>query len=161
MVLLVSGSLLAAALIAASPLEPRPLAVLPADVQPLLRSLQEHGFVVRIALPPKPGTYGEFVPRSRSLWISPLSFELGIGRQTFLHEAVHAAQSCPAGVVRPIGWILRVQPEVDRGIRVNLLHGYAHPDWVVEQEAFALQGQPDAVPRLQRALQQRCGRRGL
>ena len=58
-----------------------------------------------------------------------------------------------------LGWTLPLQPEVDRGIRVALLHGYAHPAWLVEREAFAFQAQPDAVPRLLQAFQERCPRR--
>ena len=146
-----------ALLLALSPLDPRPLSVLSPDLQPLVRALQQRGFRVRIALPPRPGAYGEFEARSRTIWVSPLGFELGIGRQVFLHEAVHAVQSCPGGVVRPLGWRLPVQPEVERGIRVNLLHAYAADNWLVEQEAFALPAQKDAVARLLQAVGQRCG----
>jgi hypothetical protein len=148
---------LAAMLLAAGELEPRPLSALPADLRPLATALQAHGFAVRIALPPRTGAYGQFVPRSRTLWISPLAFELGIGRQTFLHEAVHAVQSCPAGVVRPIGWSFPLDPAVERGIRAILHHDYP-TNRDVEREAFGLQGQPDAVPRLLQALRQRCRR---
>lgn len=137
-------------------LAPRPLSVLPADLQGLARALESHGFRVRIALPPQRQSYGLFESRSRTLWISPLSFELGIGRQTFLHEATHAVQSCPNGVLRPIGWRFTLDPAVGRGISALLTTGYAHGNWAVEQEAFALQGQPDAVPRLLAAIKQRC-----
>lgn len=154
--LLMPGPGFAVLLLALSPLDPRPLSALPQDVQPLVRALQRHGFTVRIALPPKPGAYGEFEARSRTIWVSPLGFELGIGRQVFLHEALHAVQSCPDGVVRPLGWSLPVQPAVERGIRVNLLHAYAYDNWQVEQEAFALPAQNDAIPRLLQAIQQRC-----
>lgn len=150
-------TVLAALLLASGELDPRPLSALPADLRPLATALQAHGFTVRIALPPRRGTYGQFDPRSRTLWISPLSFELGIGRQTFLHEAVHAVQSCPAGVVRPIGWTLPLDPAVERGIQAILFHDYP-TNRDVEREAFTVQGQPDAVPRLLQALRQRCRR---
>ena len=140
-----------------SPLAPRSEAALPADLQPLVRVLRSHGFRVRIALPPQRRAYGQYEPASRTLWLSPLSFELGIARQTFLHEAVHAAQSCPDGkVLRPIGWTLPLQPVVRNEIGGLVLNGYAVHNRVLEQEAFALQGQPDAVPLLLRALAQRC-----
>lgn len=142
-------------LLAAGELEPRPLSTLPADLQPLAQALQAHGFHVRLALPPRAAAYGQFDPRSRTLWISPLSFELGIGRQTFLHEAAHAIQSCPSGVLRPIGWTFPLDPAVERGIQAILFHDYP-TNRVVEAEAFGIQGQPDAVPRLLRALRQRC-----
>jgi hypothetical protein len=151
---LVGGVLLAGDL-RAGELDPRPLSALPVDVQPLVKALQRHGFRVQVALPPRPGAYGQFEPRSRTLWISPLSLELGIGRQTFLHEAVHAVQSCPTGVVSPIGWSLPLDPAVERGINLTLYQGYS-TNKAVEREAFALQGQSDAVPLLLEALRQRC-----
>ncbi|MFM7312012.1 MAG: hypothetical protein ACKO0M_02405 [Cyanobium sp.] len=141
---------------AATPLAPRPLSSLPADLQGLAGALERHGFRVRLTLPPQRRSYGLFESRSRTLWISPLSFELGIGRQTFLHEATHAVQSCPHGVLRPIGWSLSLEPAVERGIRALLHTGYHSGSWVLEREAFALQGQPDAVARLLAALEQRC-----
>ena len=149
--------LLTAMLLAEGELAPRPLSALPADLQPLVAALRSHGFQVRIALPPRQGAYGQFDPRSRTLWISPLSFELGIARQTFLHEATHAIQSCPSGAVRPLGWTFPLDPAVERGIRVVLHHDYP-TNREVEREAFSLQGQPDAVPRLLTALRQRCRR---
>jgi hypothetical protein len=140
-----------------SPLAPRSESALPPDLMPLLRALKQHGFKVRIALPPARQAYGQYEPASRTLWLSPLSFELGIARQTFLHEAVHAAQSCPDGrVLRPIGWTLPLQPVVRNEISGLLLNAYGAHSRGLEQEAFALQGQPDAVPRLLRALATRC-----
>lgn len=136
-------------------LAPRPLSALPADLQPLAQALLARGFHVRLALPPRAGAYGQFDPRSRTLWISPLSFELGIGRQTFLHEAAHAIQSCPSGVVRPIGWAYSLDPAVERGIQAILFHDYP-TNRQVEAEAFGIQGQADAVSRLLQALRQRC-----
>jgi len=140
-----------------SPLAPRSETALPPELQPLLRALKRHGFRVRIALPPARRAYGQYEPASRTLWLSPLTFELGIARQTFLHEAVHAAQSCPGGrVLTPIGWNLPLQPVVRHEINGLVLNSYAAHSRVLEQEAFALQGQPDAVDRLLRALAQRC-----
>jgi hypothetical protein len=143
-----------------SPLAPRGESALPPDLMPLVRALKSHGFRVRIALPPARQAYGLYEAASRTLWLSPLAFELGIARQTFLHEAVHAAQSCPDGrVLRPIGWTLPLQPVVRNEIGGVLVNAYGAQSRVLEQEAFALQGQPDAVPRLLRALAQRCSSR--
>lgn len=144
------------ALLAAAPLDPRPLGALPADLQPLARELRARGFRLRIALPPVRQSYGLYEARSRTLWLSPLSFELGIARQTFLHEAVHAVQSCPTGVLSPIGWRVQLPLVVDREISGILTTRYHHGNRAVEQEAFALQGQADAVPRLIEALKRRC-----
>lgn len=146
----------------ASPLAPRSEMTLPPELMPVLRALKSHGFQVRIALPPARQAYGQYEPASRTLWLSPLSFELGIARQTFLHEAVHAVQSCPDGkVLRPIGWTLPLQPVVRNEISGVLFNAYGAQSRVLEQEAFALQGQPDAIPRLLQALAKRCsGRHG-
>jgi len=66
-------------------------------------------------------------------------------------------QRCPAGVVRPIGWTLPLDPAVERGIQTILFHG-CPTNRDAEREAFTVQGQPDAVPRLLQALRQRCRR---
>ena len=129
---------------------------LPVSLRPLLQALQSHGFKVLLAPPPHQRSYGEFVLRTRTLWIAPLSFELGIGRQVFLHEATHAVQSCPHGVLTPVGWKLPLAPVVSQEISGILVNNYQHGSPVLEQEAFALQGQADAMPRLLKALSQRC-----
>lgn len=144
-----------------SPLAPRALSALPTDLQPLASALQQHGFRVVIALPPMRRAFGQYEPRSRTLWISPLSFELGIVRQAVLHEAVHAVQSCPSGTLRPIGWSLPLSPLIANQINGVVLDGYPRHTRALEQEAFALQGQPDAIPRLLRALRERCRSRRL
>jgi hypothetical protein len=58
-------------------------------------------------------------------------------------------------VVRPIGWTFPLDPAVERGIQAILFHDYP-TNRAVEAEAFGIQGQPDAVPRLLQALRQRC-----
>ena len=137
-------------------LAPRPLSALPADLQPLVRDLQARGFTLRIALPPVRQAYGLFHSTSRTLWLSPLAFELGIARPTFLHEAVHAVQSCPTGTLTPIGWRFSLPPVVEQEISGILTSRYHQNNRLLEQEAFGLQGQSDAVPRLRQALRQRC-----
>jgi hypothetical protein len=141
----------------AVPLAPKPLSALPADLQPLVRELQRFGFRLQISAPPVRGVYGLFEVGSRRIWIAPISFELGIARQTFLHEAVHAVQSCPTGQVTPIGWTLPPMPPVVRQEIGGILTTRYHGDRMAEQEAFYLQGQPDAMARLMRALRRRCG----
>ncbi|WP_216904115.1 hypothetical protein [Synechococcus sp. CCY 9618] len=148
----------ALALVAGSPLNPMPLSALPADLQPLVRELGRHGFSVKLAVPPVRGVYGLYQARQRTIWVAPISFELGIARPTFLHEAVHAVQSCPTGVVAPLGWQLPLAPVVRQQIGGILATAY-HGNKAAEQEAFALQSQPDAVPRLLAALRQRCAGR--
>jgi hypothetical protein len=143
-------------LLASGELQPRPLSALPADLQPLARDLQAHGFRLRIALPPVRQAYGLFESTSRTIWLSPLSFELGIARATFLHEATHAVQSCPNGRLTPIGWRFQLSPVVEQEISGILTNRYHHGDRILEQEAFGVQGQGDAVRLLRQALRQRC-----
>ena len=144
------------ALLATAALAPQPLTRLPADLQPLVKALQARGFQVRIALPPVRQAYGLYQAKTRTLWLSPLTFELGIARQTFLHEAVHAVQSCPSGVLSPIGWRFQLPMVVDREISGILTTRYHHGNRALEQEAFGMQGQADAVPKLLEALKRRC-----
>lgn len=129
---------------------------LPPDLQPLARELRRHGFTVLLQPPPQRGAYGQFDPRSGRLWVAPIAFELGIGRQTFLHEAVHAVQSCPTGRLTPIGWKLALAPVVQQEIGGILTRGYHPNQMLLEREAFAMQGQADAPIRVLAALRVRC-----
>ena len=131
---------------------------LPADLQGLVQALRQHGFAVRLEAPPQRDVYGLFDSRSRTLWITPISFALGIGRQTLLHEATHALQSCPLGVLQPLGWPLPLNPVVRQEIEAITFQRYGHGNRAVEREAFALQGQPNAVALLLKGLNARCKR---
>ena len=143
-------------MIASSALSPQPLSRLPANLQPLIQALNTQGFKVLIALPPVRGSYGLFQSESKTLWISPVTLPLGIARQTFLHEAVHAIQSCPSGRLSPLGWRVNLTPVIEREISAILLKNYHHANRILEQEAFFLQGQKNAPSMLMKALKQRC-----
>jgi hypothetical protein len=143
--------------IAATPAPPVPLpAALPAELRPLAATLQQRGFQVRLARPPVANAYGLFQAKTRTLWIAPVAFDLGIGRQVFVHEAIHAAQSCPNGVLRPLGWSVALNPVVEQEISGILTTRYHHGNRQLEREAFSLQGHPDAIGRVIAALKQRC-----
>jgi hypothetical protein len=96
-----------------------------------------------------------FDPARRTIWVAPITAELGILRPTLLHEAAHAAQSCPDGVLRPIGWRLPLSPLIEREIAAITLHNYGSNTQLLEREAFAVQGQAHAVALIMRALDQR------
>ena len=151
-----SALLAMATLLTSAALQAQPTSRLPADLQPLVQALKAKGFTVRIALPPAQRSYGLFQSQTRTLWISPLTFPLGIARQTFLHEAVHAVQSCPTGRLTPIGWRIQVSPVVEREISGILLQSYHHGSRALEREAFGMQGQRDAVRQVIAALNERC-----
>lgn len=88
--------------------------------------------------------------------ISPLVKDLGITRPVFLHEAVHAAQSCPSGQLTLLGIQRRVDPVVESRIRFILRNHYSQANAALEREAFLIQGLPDAENVIITALRSRC-----
>ena len=125
------------------------------DLEQLQRTLLRHGFRIVVRQPPG-RAYGRFIPAQKRLEISPLVRELGITRAVLLHEAVHAAQSCPDGRLSLLGIQRSVDPAVSSRIRF-ILRGYdPHHSPALEQEAFVIQSQPDAEALLIAALNQRC-----
>ena len=126
-----------------------------ADLEQLQRSLLRHGFTIDIRHPPGQA-YGRFIPVEKRLEISPLVQELGITRPVLLHEAVHAAQSCPDGTLSLIGVQRPVDPAVGSRIRYLLRNHYKPNRAALEQEAFMIQSQPDAEQLIITALNQRC-----
>ena len=132
---------------------------LAADLSRLRSALQRAGFKVEFRHPPVKTAYGLFQAKTRTLSISPLAFELGIAHQVFVHEAVHAAQSCPSGVLSPIGWKHSLPLVVEREISGILYNAYHHKNKALEREAFMAQGQPQGAELVIQALQRRCGER--
>ena len=125
------------------------------DLEQLQRSLLRHGFTIEVRQPPG-RAYGRFIPAERRLEISPLVRDLGITRPVLLHEAVHAAQSCPNGTLTLIGVQRPLDPAVGSRIRYLLRNHYKPNIAAVEQEAFVIQSQPDAEQLIITALNQRC-----
>lgn len=64
------------------------------DFERLQQELEQANFTVKIELPPRRGSYGVLELATRTVWINPVVFELGIAQHTLVHEAVHAAQLC-------------------------------------------------------------------
>ena len=126
------------------------------ELKPLLDLLKNKGFHIKYEIPPKRGAYGLFQSKEKIIWISPISFELGIGSQTILHEATHAAQSCPNGLLSPIGWTLPVNQSIKNEIQANLLRNYDINQYTIEKEAFYLQSQRNGVELLIEAIKKRC-----
>ena len=90
------------------------------------------------------------------VWVAPISVDMGIARQTLIHEAVHAAQACPTGRYELIGWSITLPNSVDRSIEGILYRSYSHKRFPVEREAFFMQSHPNAVPMIIAALKERC-----
>ena len=127
-----------------------------ADMQTLLETLKQHGFTVVQQQPPGGKAYGLFHPNRKLLMVAPISHDLGIARHVLLHEAVHAAQSCPDGTMRLIGWPLTTSPAVASRIRYLISNHYHQGNQPLEQEAFLMQSQPNAEALIVKALNQRC-----
>ena len=126
------------------------------ELKPLLDLLKNKGFHIKYEIPPKRGAYGLFQSKEKIIWISPISFELGIGSQTILHEATHAAQSCPNGLLSPIGWTLPVNQSIKNEIQANLLRNYDINQYTIEKEAFYLQSQRNGIELLMEVIKKRC-----
>ena len=117
----------------------------------LKNQLESYGFKVNRAMPPdfnlasqKPDfnrrrvrkPYGVLNATSKSIWINPIVFELGISNPVLIHETVHAAQFCAGkGTVKTLGLdiepIKQAQPFFKRYIDT---HSQA-----IEREAYAVQ----------------------
>jgi hypothetical protein len=119
----------------------------------LKNQLEKAGFQVIIELPPKRGAYGLLRESDRKIWINPVVFELHIGTQTLIHEAVHAAQVCAGkGKIKLLG--LDIEPS-----------NYARPLFLrytnvhrqdLEREAYAVQTQPKSFELAVSLLQEHC-----
>ena len=128
----------------------------PAEWLPLVKALQQAGYQVSFEKPPIQGAYGATNSRKKIIWVAPIAVDLGIGRQTLIHEAVHGAQGCPTGKLETIGWTTEMVNAVDREVAGILYRNYAHAKFDVEREAFAMQGNPKAFPLIIAALKERC-----
>ena len=128
----------------------------PQNLIPLVQILREAGYKVNFSKPPIPGAYGATNARKKKIWIAPISVDMGIARQTLIHEAVHAAQGCPNGKYEPIGWNVSIPKNVETTIKQILYQKYARKDYAVEKEAFYMQSHPEAFNKIRAALKQRC-----
>ena len=130
--------------------------VLAEDLNSLRRSLSEAGYNVMIQKPPMQGAYGLVNIKKKTIWIAPIANQMGIFRTTFIHESVHAAQGCKTGEFEPIGWNLEVDEAVRVSIESILYRQYPSNKFDIEREAFLMQGQPDAITRIQKVLKENC-----
>ena len=126
------------------------------ELKELRQTLTEAGFTVRFNNPPVQGAYGLFNSKKKIIWIAPITKEIGILRQTFIHEAVHAAQACKNGKIEPIGWSLDADKAVEAHINSVLYRKYPPEKHDVEREAFMMQAQSDASKKIKNALIKYC-----
>lgn len=134
----------------------------------LKNQLESYGFKVNIAIPPdfnlanqKPDfnrrrvrkPYGVLNAASKSIWVNPIVFELGISNPVLIHETVHAAQFCAGnGTVKTLGLdiepIKQAQPFFKRYVDT---HSQA-----IEKEAYAVQTQPNSLELASSLLAENC-----
>lgn len=115
--------------------------------------LEALNFQVLVAPPPQRGAYGFMNAKSRTIWIHPLTFDLGIALPVLVHEAVHAAQTCK-GKDQLVSLGLNMEPLV-----------YSRPFWMqysdihrkdLEREAFTIQTQPNRIELINSLLKSYC-----
>ena len=133
----------------------------------LKTQLESYGFEVNIAIPPefnlpkqqpelrrvhrKP--YGVLHSPTKSIWINPIVFELGIGRATLIHETVHAAQYCAGnGNITKLDLDLQPIPQA-----LPFFKRYINTQRQdLEREAYTVQTQADSYELARSLLDQHC-----
>ena len=128
----------------------------PQNLLAIVQILGNAGYRVYFSKPPVSGAYGATNARKKTIWLAPISVDMGIARQTLIHEAVHAAQGCPNGRYEPIGWNVSLPKNIETTIKQILYQKYARKDYAVEKEAFYMQSHPEAFKKISAALKQRC-----
>ena len=126
------------------------------DLQDLIRAIRSIDYKVRFEKTPIPGKYGLTDAKNKTLWVAPITIEMGIFRKTLIHEAVHAVQSCASGKFIPIGWELSVSPVIEQSIKSNLYLNYPRRSHGIEKEAFLMQAQKKPIPMILETMKTRC-----
>ena len=126
------------------------------DLSELQKTLAKAGFKVRFEKPPMQGAYGLVNIKKKTIWVAPITHDMGIFRATFVHEAVHAAQACRTGKLQPIGWTLEVDDAVRLAIESILYRKYTSEKFDIEREAFLMQGQTSAISKIKKELTDHC-----
>ena len=126
------------------------------DLQDLVKALRSINYNVRFEKTPITGKYGLTDAKNKTIWVAPITIEMGIFRKTLIHEAVHAVQSCQSGKFMPIGWELSVSPVIEQSIKSNLYLNYPRRSHGIEKEAFLMQAQQKPIPRILETMKTRC-----
>ena len=128
------------------------------DLQDLVRALRRINYNVRFEKTPITGKYGLTDAKNKTIWVAPITIEMGIFRKTLIHEAVHAVQSCQSGKFMPIGWELSVSPVIEQSIKSNLYLNYPRKSHIIEKEAFLMQAQEKPIPMILETIKLRCNK---
>ena len=126
------------------------------DLQDLVKALRSINYNVRFEKTPITGKYGLTDAKNKTIWVAPITIEMGIFRKTLIHEAVHAVQSCRSGKFIPIGWELSASPVIEQSIKSNLYLNYPRKSHAIEKEAFLMQAQEKPIPKILETLKTKC-----
>lgn len=119
----------------------------------LKKRLEDYNFTVKIETPPVRSTYGLLEVKSRTIWIEPLVFELGIALPTLIHEATHGAQLCAGkNEIRALNLPFS-PPNISRPFFTHYNHGLRRH---LEAEAYAVQTHPDGYDLVLSLLDKYC-----
>ena len=122
----------------------------------LIKTLNDKGFTIRNEIPPIKSSYGLYETKTKTIWISPITKNLGIYKNVLIHEAVHAAQSCPKGFLTKLDVSLNLTTFQEELIKRKLLSNYNYENFLLEKEAFSIQASPNALNIIIKALNERC-----
>ena len=115
------------------------------DLSNLIKLLNKKGFKIKNELPPIKEAYGLFENSTKTIWISPITNKLGIYKNVLVHEAVHAAQSCPRGFLTKLNIPIKLNSSQEKIIKMKLVNHYNHRNFLLEKEAFSIQTLPNSV----------------
>ncbi|BAQ63534.1 hypothetical protein GM3709_299 [Geminocystis sp. NIES-3709] len=119
----------------------------------LKKRLETYNFTVKIESPPVRSAYGLLEIKTRTIWIEPLVFDLGIALPTLIHEATHAAQLCGGnGEIRALNLPFS-PPNISRPFFTHYNHGLRRH---LEAEAYAIQTHPDSYNLVLSLLDKHC-----
>ena len=126
------------------------------DLSYLIKLLNKKGFKIKNELPPIKEVYGLFENSTKTIWISPITNKLGIYKNVLVHEAVHAAQSCPRGFLTKLNIPIKLNSSQEKIIKMKLVNHYNHRNFLLEKEAFSIQTLPNSIEILSKEINKRC-----
>ena len=126
------------------------------DLDNLIKLLNKKGFKIKNEFPPIKRAYGLFENRTKTIWISPITKNLGIYKNVLLHEAVHAAQSCPRRFLTKLNIPTELNSKQETIIKMKLVNHYNHERFLLEKEAFSIQILPNSIEIISKEINKRC-----
>ena len=126
------------------------------SINNLIKVLNNKGFTIRNENPPIKSSYGAYETKTKTIWISPITKNLGIYKNVLIHEAVHAAQSCPKGFLTKLDVSPTLTIFQEKLIERKLLTSYSYENFLLEKEAFSIQASPNSLKIIIKALNERC-----